>query len=175
MEKKTNIISVRVSDQIRTALESESEINSISVNTLINQILSKYIQWDRFTKEIGVMFLTKATFRALLSDIDENQLKILASSTCRGAFRDASLFMKGELSINSLIEILDLWLAASNISFRHVKTGNSEKYIIQHELGRKYSLYLGTAISAILSEVGHMVKNETATDQNLIFEIAKSK
>lgn len=121
------------------------------------------------------MFLTKPTFRALLSNIGDNQIKILASSSCRSAFRDAALFIKGELTIDSLIGVLDLWLTASNVSFRHVKAENGEKYIIQHELGKKYSLYLSTAVSAILSEVGHIVKNETATDQNLIFEIVKSK
>jgi len=99
----------------------------------------------------------------------------LASTTCRAAMRDAVIYIKKELTITTLLETFDLWLLASHIHFRHVNADDSEKYIIQHDLGAKYSLYLHTAFSAVLSEIGYITMNTKIGDQNLVFEIVQPK
>jgi hypothetical protein len=172
-EKKTSIISVRVGDEIKNKLEVESEMDNISLNTLISQILYKHVQWDRFAEDIGFVFLTKPFLRALLQNIDETTITTIAVSTCRGAIRDAVIYMKGELTVGSFLEALDTWLGASHIPFRHIEKNGTDKYVIQHDLGKKWSIYLSAVINSILNEIGFAARNQKSEEQSLTFEVEK--
>ena len=82
--------------------------------------------------------------------------------------------MKGDLNCKNFIEIVDMWLTNSHIPFRKLALENENtKYIIQHELGTKYSTYLFTAIATLLSELGYSTKNNQLDDNTLTFEICK--
>jgi hypothetical protein len=172
-EKKTSIISVRVGAEIKNKLHVESEMSNISLNTLISQILYKHVRWDRFAEDMGFVFLTKAFLRSLLEHIDETTITRIAVTTCRGAIKDAVLYMAGELTIGSFLEALDTWLEASHIPFRHIENNGIDKYVIQHDLGKKWSIYLGAVISSILNELESATRNLKSNDQSLTFEIEK--
>lgn len=164
-------ISARIEEDVKNILEAESEIQQISFNSLLNKILKKHVQWDRFTQEIGMTYISKSVFRNLLSKIDDNDLKVIATSSCRSAMRDAVIYIERELTLQSFIGTLDLWLSASHIPFRHSVTNDGMKYIIQHNLGVKYSTYLQTSISALLSEIQYGLREISTSDHNVIFEI----
>ena len=172
MPKKNSVISFRIFTELKESLEKESELKHITTNHLLNNIVRKYVQWDRFASEIGLVFLSKPIFRNLLSHIDEKELKILASSICRGTLKDATMFQKGHITFQTLLETVDMWLTNSHIPFRRFSHENkNEKYVIQHDLGKKYSIYLHTAVSTLFSELGCVSKQECLTEQTLDFEI----
>lgn len=172
--KKTGIISVRVSEDVKEKLEVESEMNSTTLNTLISQILSKHVEWDRFAEDIGFVFLTKTFLRTLLDHVDEKTITTIAVSTCRGAMRDAVIFIKGQLNIESFLHAMDLWIGASHLPFRHIVSNGMDRYIIQHELGRKYSIYLVTVVTSLLVEIGYRTEHQKIDDQSVSFEIVKA-
>ena len=148
-------------------------MNSTTLNTLVSQILSKHVEWDRFAEDIGFVFLTKQFLRTLLDYVDEKALTMIAVSTCRGAMRDAMLFIKGKIDITTFIQALDLWFGASHMPFRHIVNGGSDRYIVQHELGRKWSIYIATVVNSLLTEMEYMVKNQKTDEQSVSFEIVK--
>lgn len=172
--KKTSIISVRVSEDVKEKLEVESEMNSTTLNTLISQILSKHVEWDRFAEDIGFVFLTKPFLRTLLDHVSEKTVTTIAVSTCRGAMRDAVVFIKGHLDIESFLHAMDLWFGASHLPFRHIVKDGMHRYVIQHELGRKWSIYLATVTGSLLVEIGYHTKNQKIDDQSVSFEIVKA-
>ena len=171
--KRSSVISVRVADDVKEKLEVESELNAISLNTLIGQILTKHVEWDRFAEDIGIVVLTRPFFRAILEEVDDKTLTIIAVSTCRSAIRDAMLFITGKADLQSFLKVLDLWLAASNISFRHITEDHQDKYIVQHELGHKWTIYFTSVTNTLLSELGHRMDNQNLTEQTITFEIVK--
>lgn len=79
--------------------------------------------------------------------------------------------MKGEFNYRNLIEILDMWLTHSHIPFRRIQTNSHEKYILQHDLGKKYSIYIHTAVVTLLNEVDCMSQNSNIDENTLTFEI----
>ena len=175
MKKKLTNISARINEDVKDSIENESQVQQISFNAMLNKILKKHVEWERFTQEIGMIYMSKSVFRNILVKINDKDLKILAATTCRAAMRDAVIYIKKELTITTLLETFDLWLSASHIHFRRVNADDSEKYIIQHDLGEKYSLYLYTAFNAVLSEIGCTGTNAKIGDQNLVFEIVQPK
>ncbi len=170
MDEKTSIVSFRIDKELKNLLESESYIKQITLNQLLNKIVKKHVKWERFAEEIGLVFLSKPVFRNLLSKIEDRDLQLLASTYCRGTLKDATMFQKGKIDFPSILETIDIWLENSHIPFRRFDTS---KYVIQHDLGKKYSLYLFTAISALLSEVGYGTKRDNFSEQTLDFAIVK--
>ena len=100
-------------------------------------------------------------------------MKLIAVSTCRGAIRDAVLFLKGDINKDTIIEAFDLWFGASHIPFRHIKKDKMDRYIIQHGLGQKWSIYIGAVVNVMLNEVGHSLTNQKSQDQSISFDIIK--
>jgi hypothetical protein len=171
--KKSAIISVRVDVDTKNKLEIESEMKSMTLNTLIGQILTKHTSWDRFAEDIGFVFLTKPFLRAILSHVPEKEMTNIAVTVCRGAMKDATIYMHGEMTIDTFVKTLDSWLAASHIPFRHIKDDNTDKYVVQHELGNVFSQYLVTVINSILNEFKYRASKQELTDQSISFEIDK--
>ena len=172
--KKSAIISVRVDADTKNKLEIESEMKNMSLNTLIGQIITEHTSWDRFAEDIGFVFLTKPFLRAILSHVPEKEMITIAVTVCRGALKDATIYMYGELTVDTFIKSLDSWLAASHIPFRHIKDDDTDKYVIQHELGNVFSNYLVTVINAILNEFKFRIHKQELTDQSVSFEIDKT-
>ncbi len=170
MDEKTCIVSFRVNNELKELLQSECDIKQITLNQLLNKIVKKHVKWDRFAEEIGLVFLSKPIFRNLLSKIEDKDLQILASTFCRGTLKDATMFQKGKIDFPSILETIDIWLENSHIPFRRFGTS---KYVIRHDLGKKYSLYLFTAVSTLLSDVGYGTKRDNFSEQTLDFEIHK--
>lgn len=134
-EKRSSIISVRVHDEIKKKLILESEMESLTLNTLIGKILTKHIEWDQFADEVGMVMVTRPFLRAILELLSDDDIKKLAVTQCRSAFQDAVIFTTGDLTIINLLKTLELWLNSSHIPFRRIMKGDSDKFIIQHELG----------------------------------------
>ena len=172
--KKSAIISVRVDADTKNKLEIESEMKAMTLNTLIGQVITKHTSWDRFAEDIGFVFLTKPFLRAILSHVPEKEMITIAVTVCRGAMKDATIYMYGELTVDTFIKSLDSWLAASHIPFRHIKDDDTDKYVIQHELGNVFSNYLVTVINAILNEFKFRIHKQELTDQSVSFEIDKT-
>ena len=171
--KKSAIISVRVDEDTKNKLEIESEMKSMTLNTLIGQIITKHVSWDRFAEDIGFVFLTKPFLRAILSHVPEKEMTTIAVTVCRGAMKDATIFMYGEITLDTFIKSLDAWLAASHIPFRHIRDNDTDKYVVQHELGNVFSSYLVTVINAILNELKCRASKQDLTDQSVSFVIDK--
>ena len=171
--KKSAVISARVSEDVKDKLEDEAEMKGSTVNTLTSNILTKHVSWDRFAEDIGFVFLTRPFLRAILDEVDEKTIKLIAVSTCRGAIRDAVLFLKGEMNKDSIVEAFDLWFGASHIPFRHIKKEKVDRYIVQHGLGKKWSIYTGAVVNVLLNEIGYKVINQKSEEQSINFEIVK--
>ena len=171
--KKSAVITARVSKEIKEKLEDEAEMTGSTVNTLTSNVLTKHVNWDRFAEDIGFVFLTKPFLRAILDEVDEKTIKLIAVSTCRGAIRDAVLFLKGEMNKDSIMDAFDLWFGASHIPFRHIKKNDVDRYIVQHGLGKKWSIYIGAVVNVLLNEIKYKVTNQKSQDQSISFDIVK--
>ena len=167
----TKTISVRVSTEIANSLDDESASIGTSVNTLITQVLKKHTQWGRFERELDILHISKQSVKKLFSSLSEGEVKALAGSSCKTMLTDIVLFVKGQLNKENLLEIISMFLSVNNTSFRRIKISTTEKFIIKHNLGKNYSLYLGTTISLLFSEINVSVQQVDLNHEDLILEI----
>lgn len=172
-EKHTKIISVRVNEEIKKILVLESELEGVTLNTLIGKILTKHVSWDKFSDEIGFVMSTRPFLRSLLELVDEEDIKKLALTVCRSSWRDAIIYTTGDLTIVNFLKVLELWLHSSHIHFRRILKSDNDKFVIQHDLGEKWSLYFVTVVGAVLGEVGYKFVDLVSTPQTISFSYQK--
>lgn len=169
--KKTSIISVRVEASVKESLSIEGELENLTLNTLIGRILKRHVEWEKFAEDIGFISSTKPFLRSLLDSVTDKKVEEIAKTTCKSAFRDAVIYRGGKLNLLEFLKTLDLWLSSSHIPFRHIIKNDSERYIIQHELGHKWSLYITILISSILGDIEYKIVNLVKTEQSVSFKI----
>jgi hypothetical protein len=123
---------------------------NISQNVLVKQILEKYVQWERFSDKIGMIPVPKKILTTLgdeMSGKDINEIiKVLLP-----VIKDAALFMKGNYDIKRCIETLEDYMRASGMKSDHRVEGDLHHFIIQHELGIKWSFFT----EQLLKEIFH--------------------
>jgi exopolyphosphatase/pppGpp-phosphohydrolase len=113
MVEPTSVISFRINEKTKQSLEDECELRNVSVNSALNRMVDNHLKWENFAEEIGLIFVTKAIFRELLAKMEESEIKILATTICRSALKNAAVYMKGEFNYGNLLEVIDMWLSHS--------------------------------------------------------------
>ena len=171
-KEKTKTVSYRFPVKLIEELETESMQKGISQNVLIKQILEKYIQWDRFSDKIGMIPVPRGILQSLGLNMDGRDINMIVD-LLKPVIKDNVMFMKGKYDLKRCIETLEDYMRASGMKSDHRIEGALHHFIIQHELGKSWSLFT----EQLLKEVFHEflpeknIKTQT-TESTVIATIA---
>ena len=132
-------------------LETEANEKQISQNVLIKQIVEKYLQWDRFSNKIGMIPVPKDLLNTLGQDMDDKDINKIVDAIVP-VISEAVLFMKGNYDLKRCIEALEDYMKASGMKSDHRMEGNIHHFIIQHDLGMKWSLFTEMLLKSVFNE-----------------------
>lgn len=164
-KEKTRSITYRLPAKVVEELETEAIQKNISQNVLVKQILERYVQWDRFSDKIGMIPVPKEIVNTLGREMEgENIDEII--KVILPLIKDTVLFMKGSYDLKRCIETLEDYMRASGMKSDHRIEGEIHHFIIQHELGLKWSFFT----EQLLKEIFHQFVPQT----NLKFQTTKS-
>jgi hypothetical protein len=74
MPEKTVTRSFRINERAFLALEEEAKKHDISLNTLVNQLFMSYANFDRYFQRLGMIKISKVTFRKILNAAPANEI-----------------------------------------------------------------------------------------------------
>lgn len=157
-KEKTRSITYRLPEKIVDELETEAMNKKISQNVLVNQILDKYIKWDRFSDKIGIIPVPKTILESLGVDMQGKDIDDIIN-VIKPIIKDNVMFIKGDYDLKRCIETLEDYMKASGMKSDHRIEGNLHHFIIQHELGMKWSIFT----EQLLKEIFH----DFVPDKNL--------
>jgi len=157
-KEKTRSITYRLPEKIVEELETEAMNKKISQNVLVNQILEKYIGWDRFSDKIGIIPVPKTILEALGVDMEGKDIDEIIN-VIKPIIKDNVMFIKGDYDLKRCIETLEDYMKASGMKSDHRIEGHLHHFIIQHELGMKWSVFT----EQLLKEIFH----DFVPDKNL--------
>ena len=172
-KSKNEVISVRLDENMIKKLRKESELKHSSLNAMINQILALHVNWDEFGTQMGRLSMSRRTFRALLESLDEETVVKIAETVAKEEYQRAAKFYFGKADLHCVIQFMENWLNAANLKFRHITDGDKNMYIIDHDLGKKWSLLFLTRLGSILSEFGYKLIGKNPNELCFSFEIVK--
>lgn len=164
-KEKTRSITYRLPAKIVEELETEAVQKNISQNVLVKQILEKYVTWDRFGDKIGMMPIPKDILESLGSNMDGHDITEIIK-TVTPIIKDTVLFMKGKYDLKRCIETLEDYMKASGMKSDHRTEGEVHHFIIQHELGMKWSFFTEQLLKDVF--------NQFVPEKNLKFQTTKN-
>lgn len=149
-KEATRSITYRLPVSIVEDLETEAMEKNISQNVLVKQILEKYIEWDRFAEKIGIIPVPKKILDSLGKDMNGEVINEIIR-VILPTIKDSVMFIKGHYDLKRCIEMLEDYMRASGMKSDHRMEGELHHFIIQHELGMKWSLFT----EQLLKEIFH--------------------
>ncbi len=162
---KTRSITYRLPEKIVDELETEAMQKNISQNVLVKQILEKYLQWDKFANKIGFIPVPNGILRALGDELDGKNIDAIIK-VVHPIIKNTVMYMKGGYDLMRCIETLEDYMRASGMKSDHRIEGNLHHFIIQHDLGLKWSVFTEQLLSEIFR--GFM------PDKNIKFQTTES-
>jgi len=151
VKEETNTISYRLPSKVLNELETEAREKNISQNVLVKQILTKYVEWDRFAQKMGMIPVPQKILRSLGGDLSNEDLLRIIDSLFQ-IIKDSVLFMKGGYDIKRTIETLEDYMRNSGMESDHRKENGMHHFIIQHKMGMQWSIFTELLLKKVFVE-----------------------
>lgn len=174
--KRTESITFRLESEILYSLRQEAKRKDVTVNTLVSQIAKQHTNWHSIAAQAGFISVRKPLMIRLLESQNDEQIKLLAKHVAQSSNKDFILMLRRKYNIHSALDMIETWISASGYSYIHnlEDLGYSNRlhtFIVQHQMGMKWSLYLSELYKNLFEEFGVRDSQFDMTDSTLAFEI----
>jgi hypothetical protein len=150
---KTETVTFRLQSSLIDELRMDAELEGVSLNNYVAKIFSNHIQWERYERKVGLLPMTEAFLREVLSQLTDEQIVNLAQRLEKQKFTNILAFMKNSHDVEDFVEVMRAWLTVSWMQ-QNIEVRDGKYYFkIQHSLGTKWSLYVKTLISELSYDI----------------------
>ena len=151
IKEQTDTISYRLPLKLLENLETEAREKNVSQNVLVKQILTKYVEWERFAQKMGIIPVPQKILESLGGEMSHHEiLKII--DVLFATIKDSVMFMKGGYDLRRTIETLEDYMRSSGMESDHRKEGDVHHFIIQHKMGMQWSIFTELLLRRVFTE-----------------------
>src|ERR687898_403082 len=161
MEKKevkqqhqSESITFRLDNTILNKLHREAEQKDISVNTLVSHIIRRHIDWHSNAAKAGFVTVRRGLLSNLINRLTEKEIASTAEYMAKNETKDFVLLLRNEYNIESALDVIETWIKISGYPYRHEVDYTRHSYVIQHDVGKNWSLYLSELYRHLFKEFG---------------------
>lgn len=164
--------SFRVDESALKAVETEAVSQSVSPNTLVNQLLKQYADFDRFARKINTVKISSTMFRGILSAADRDQLIEVAKTAGSSIPQAFATAKSGRVDRESFLEhIRSLATYAHLCEVSETTDAHVEVVTLIHDFGLNWSIFLVHYITSMFAQIGVALKLEMS-DRSVIFALS---
>jgi hypothetical protein len=151
-------ITFRLPRDILYKLRQEAKRKEVSVNILMTQIAKQHTDWYVNASRIGFVSVRKSLIMKLLDEIeDDEKIREIAREVAKGS-SDFLLLLKKQynIPIESALDFIESWIKESGYTYLYDISGvdqNMHHFVIQHDMGLKWSLYLSEIYRDLFEEL----------------------
>jgi hypothetical protein len=168
---KTVPKSFRIDESALKAVEAEATSLNVSPNTLVNQILKQYAEFDRFARKIHTVKFSSAPFRGILSATDVDQLIEVAKTAGSSIPQAFATAKSGKVDLESFIAHLrSLATYAQLFEFSETIDSHSRVVTLIHDFGLNWSIFLVHYVTEMFTQIGFSPKIEMS-DRTVILTL----
>ena len=184
--KKSRSVTFRLDSKVIDELQTEADNREISLNVLVNQVLKRYADWDRYENKIGMMPVPRMILSNLIDkaisiaksggikNVDHYRDEIIkqAAELAFALMKDSVLFMKKQYNLWVVLSVLEEYMKVSGIKADHKLEGSRKHvFIIQHELGENWSLFSKELLSLIFEKLANVKAEFNVTPNTTVAEV----
>jgi len=163
--------SFRIDQSALVAVEEEAASQNVSPNTLVNQILKQYAEYDRFARKVNTVKISSSTFRGLLSAADVDKVIDVAKASGSSIPQAFATAKNGKVDLDSLIDhVRSLATYSRVVEFSETIQNYGHVVTLIHEYGLNWSIFLVHYLTAMFAQIGISPKFEMS-DRSVIFTL----
>jgi len=168
--KKTVLKVTRISENLDHLLEKDATEKRVSVNSLINAILTRYSEWDRYTEKFGFVSITRDAFRSIIDSTDEVNLAEVARDVGGRQVQELSTFWFQRFSIETFLSLLSLFSKYGGVGEYELATeGRNYVITMHHDMGDKWSSWLRSLWDQALRYALRIIPSIETTSSSVVF------
>lgn len=169
---KSESITFRIEKTLLDKLRQESEQKQVSTNTLASQIFRQHINWHANAAKAGMIPVHRNFIIKLIDQVDEFAIVQLAEYAVKNEIKDIILLIRREYNPSTFLDAIKSWLEVSGFPYRHEVKNGEHSYVIQHDMGKKWSLYLAKIVQYVFQELLSQKPKTEVTANTLAFKIS---
>ena len=159
--KGTVIRSFRIESAADKELQEEAEKKGISVNALVNQIINKHSNFDRYAEEYGSLTIGRNLFRGILRAASPGSLEEVAKKLGKELPREFMNFWFQKIDLETFLSYVDILCKYSGFgSYERTLREADMIIVLHHQLGMEWSILLGhylvEALKSCCNTVSHL-------------------
>ncbi len=120
----------RLNESFVTNVRIETKNRMISMNTLIIQILKRFVEWDKFEPLSGIVHIPKPAVTEIFNKKSNQEIISMAKSIGKNAIYNTILFMKGKRDLNPFLSWVETEMNNHSLNVHHLIEGDIQKYVI---------------------------------------------
>jgi hypothetical protein len=183
---KTRSVTFRIDNAVLDEVQREADRTEITLNVLVNQVLKRYTEWERFENKVGMMPVPKAILPAIIDksislakeegmkDISAYRDQIVkhAAQTAFQIMKDTVLFMKKKYNLWAVLSVLQEYMKVSGMNSDHkIEPGGRHVFIIQHDSGDNWSIFTRELMSKIFEDLAKVKADINVTPNTVVAEV----
>ena len=153
-QHQSESITFRLDNTILNKLHHEAEQKDISVNTLVSHIIRRHIDWHSNAATAGFVTVRRGLLSNLINRLPEKEISSIAEYIAKNETKDFVLLLRNEYNIESALDVIETWIKISGYPYRHEVNYTRHSYVIQHDIGKNWSLYLSELYRFLSEEFG---------------------
>ena len=168
---KTETIAFRLDTSIIERLRKEAGQKEISLNALAGQIFKQNIDWHSNAAKAGFLTVRRGLIVKLLELASEAELVKIAEYIAKKETKNFVLMLRNEYNITSALDVVETWIRIAGYPYRHEVIYSKHSYTIQHDMGKKWSLYLSEQYKFLFEDFGLKKVDFEITDSLISFTV----
>ncbi len=164
-------MSVRLPLPIVSKLQSEAVSRGIGLSDLTKEVLAKHAIWSPYRTRVPLVSVPPALVARMLSHFSDPEIEQLARYSGKVVLSQLGDAIAKEDGIETSLGLLKAWLENSRMTVTY-SSGDRISCLVLHDLGRKWSFYLGNLAESVL--IGTKVSQRLqfkAMEKSLAFTI----
>jgi hypothetical protein len=171
LKSSSGSVTLRFDSDMLEALKRESEHKRISLNTLATQIFRTHTEYGSMSARAGMVSFHKSLLIRMMDRLSEDEILKLSEYIAKNEMKDTVLLMKKKYTAAAFIDFIESWARVSGFEYRHDVSGDTHSFVIQHDMGKRWSIYISNVFKHVFSDIGAKWADFHSTDNTVTFNV----
>lgn len=169
LDKKVETLTLRLHSDKLKKLREDAVKKGVSINALASQVISTYVEWDMTAPYAGWVVMPRDWVKEVFDTLDERKITDMAIRNADNA-KEMLILMSGSLTLDAFYSVERHRMMKSSLFYREITENDTRKFVIQHNMSKKWSIFYKVFYERLVNSIGYMAKVDF-TDNTLTLTI----
>ncbi|TBR25293.1 MAG: hypothetical protein EPO63_02135 [Candidatus Nitrosotenuis sp.] len=154
-------------------IKKEASLKETSTNVLVNQLLQRYVVFDRYETKLSLLPIPKSLLSDIINNFTEKEIQFFAERAF-GFIGSACLLIHKKQDIVSFLQVLKQYVKVAGIVSDHIIKEGIDIIVIQHDMGAKCSEFVKRLLSMLFENFAKKPADFEITDSFVVARVELS-